>query len=194
MPELQCADLSNSFSQGTDLQRCQQELSEPTAAAAPAARGEPASPAPPPAFPSCLDGADDGLPALEQSASPRLSRAGSEAGSPGSLKQAWRPLVHEAIDDACARAGALAAQGVEVQMFCSFIEVGGLGLAARGAPCLSHKTSPCRGWLAAFLVAQKRGSAWARDSRACHAYREAQQGTHHFWAPQPPRNRFENQP
>lgn len=37
---------------------------------------------------------------------------------------AWRPLIHEAIDDVCARARALQAEGVEVQMVASFIEVG----------------------------------------------------------------------
>ncbi|GBF91568.1 kinesin [Raphidocelis subcapitata] len=118
-----------SYTMGTDLERCQQAISRPqdaaAAAAAAAPRAEPASAAPPPAFPSCLGAAEDGLPELEPSASPRLSQSGSEAdcrtGSP--RQQEWRPLVHEVIDDACARAGALAAQGVDVQMFCSFIEI-----------------------------------------------------------------------
>lgn len=37
--------------------------------------------------------------------------------------QPWRPVAHEVIDDACARAKALQAQGIDVEMHCSFIEV-----------------------------------------------------------------------
>jgi len=52
---------------------------------------------------------------LPPDASPRHSRL-------------WRPIVHEVIDDACARAKTLQAQGVEVEMVCSFLEVCGVGV------------------------------------------------------------------
>ncbi|KAI8477310.1 MAG: hypothetical protein J3K34DRAFT_515962 [Monoraphidium minutum] len=44
-------------------------------------------------------------------------------GSAGGGGGGWRPLIHEAVDDACARAAALRAGGEDVQMYCSFIEI-----------------------------------------------------------------------
>lgn len=59
---------------------------------------------------------------------------GSEGGGGGfCASPRWRPLVHEAIDDAVARAAALRGAGVEVEMFASFIEVRG-GPARGGDP------------------------------------------------------------
>jgi hypothetical protein len=82
-----------------------------------------------------LEPAVDGLdcPELPRSASPVLDDFPAPpdcSTPPPGCAPRWRPLAHEVIDDACARAQALQLQGVEVQMYCSFIEVRGPGVGA----------------------------------------------------------------
>jgi hypothetical protein len=48
--------------------------------------------------------------------------AGGEAAA-GAARR-WRPVAWDVIDDTCSRAEALRAQGVDVALTCSFIEVG----------------------------------------------------------------------
>jgi hypothetical protein len=77
--------------------------------------------------------------------SPRPDRAAAADAAAAAAAAAWQPLIHEAIDDTCARAKALQAQGVDVQMVCSFIEArarrrrhpcAGLCAPRRGADCV----------------------------------------------------------
>lgn len=62
---------------------------------------------------------------LPQSGQRQQARPGLR--QPGRREQegeAWCPVAQEVVYDACARAAALRAEGVEVEMACSFIEVG----------------------------------------------------------------------
>jgi hypothetical protein len=97
--------MTNMFqhAQGTDMDRCYEALQLPP----PHQRGK---------HQRCAQ-QDGGA----EAGGPR--GADLQAGGGACDAQTWQPLIHEAIDDVCARSKAMQAQGVEVQVVCSFIEV-----------------------------------------------------------------------
>jgi hypothetical protein len=119
-----------SFTMGTDLERCQ----EAAARAALLSGGAPPPPGPAPLSPTATPFAPAPAARGPRAGPSRLARArgagggphgggGAAAPPPAPPPLPWQPVVHEVLADACARAKALEAQGVDVAMYCSFIEV-----------------------------------------------------------------------
>ncbi len=90
--------------QGTDAVRCQEAIDR--AAASRSASHSLMQQQPPRATPGSSGDPD-----------------GSGSSSGPDAPDEWRPVVHEAIAEVCERAKALSVQGVEVQMYATFIEI-----------------------------------------------------------------------